>query len=330
MATANYGDITDGTAGVAAAVMLERGHPNIVIQQFGQMKPLKKGETKVKKFKRYEKLGVATTALTEGVTPSGSVPTTTDYEVTMTQYGDFLSLTDHIADFASDPVLREYSEMLGDQAAETMETLTFGVVKAGTSVIYANGSDRTDVNTPLTIGIQRKAVRTLERQLAKRISSKMSSTAAFNTESVRPAFIGLVHPDMRHIVEGLPGYKDTADYGTGDKMYSGEIGSVADVRYIMSTIFASFPDAGGTAGSMVSTSGTSADVYPVLYLGANAFANVPFKGPHAISPIVFNPGQISDSDPLGLRGHVGWKAYWAAVILNNAWLVRVEASATDL
>ena len=47
-----YGDITDGTAGVASATMLKRGQPLLCIQQFGQMKPLSKGETKVKKFKR--------------------------------------------------------------------------------------------------------------------------------------------------------------------------------------------------------------------------------------------------------------------------------------
>ena len=330
MAFTDYGDITDGTAGVAAANMLMRGHPNLVIQQFGQNKPLGRNQTKVMKFKRFEKLSPAITALTEGVTPVGSTPVTTDYEVTMQQYGDFLELTDQIADMASDPVLKEYSEMIGDQAAETVETVCFGVVKAGTNVIYANGAARASVNTTLTITLQRKAVRSLERQLATRISTRMSSSPSFNTESVRPAFIGLVHPDMRHIVEGLPGYKDTADYNGNDKLFPGEIGAVADVRYIMSTIFASFPDAGGAAGSMVSTTGTSADVYPVLYLGANAFANVPLKGSNAITPVVLNPGKISDSDKLGQRGHVGWKTYYAALITNDAWLVRAECAATDL
>jgi len=330
MASTVYGDITDGTAGVAAAIMLKRGQPFLNIQQFGQMKPLGKNETKVKKFKRYERLSPALTPLTEGVTPAGSTPVTTDYDATLQQYGDFLELTDVIADTGSDPTLQQYSEMIGEQAAETVETVCFGVVKAGTNVIYANGAARASVNTTLTINIQRKAVRSLERQLARRISRKLSSTPAFNTENVRPAFIGLVHPDMRHIVEGLPGYKDTADYGTGDKLFEGEIGSVADVRYIMSTIFASFPDAGGAAGSMVSTTGTSADVYPVLFLGMDAFANVPLKGANALTPMVLNPGKISDSDKLGQRGHVGWKTYYTAVILNDAWMVRAECAATDL
>lgn len=329
MGLVTYGDITDGTAGVAAAVMLKRGQPNLCIQQFGQMQPLGKNQTKVKKFKRYERLAAATTPLTEGVTPAGSSPTTTDYEATLAQYGDYLPLTDVIADTCSDPVLMQYSEMIGEQAALTVETIAFGVIKAGTNVAYANGSARTDVNTTLTLNLQRKAVRALERQLGMRISKKLSSTPAFNTENVRPAFIGLVHPDLRHVVEGLAGYKDVADYGT-QPTYEGEIGAVGDVRYIMSTVFEAWADGGGAKGSMVSTSGTSADVYPVIYLAADAFGVVPLKGASALTPMVLNPGKISDSDKLGQRGHVGWKTYFACVRLNEAWMYRVECAAPEL
>ena len=34
--------------------------------------------------------------------------------------------------------------------------------------------------------------------------------------------------------------------------------------------------------------------------------------------------------PLGQRGVVGWKTWHVAKILNNAWMVRIEAEATDL
>jgi N4-gp56 family major capsid protein len=68
----------------------------------------------------------------------------------------------------------------------------------------------------------------------------------------------------------------------------------------------------------------------VLFLGKDAFANVPLKGANAMTPMVLNPGKISDSDKLGQRGHVGWKTYYAAVILNDAWLIRAEVAALDL
>jgi N4-gp56 family major capsid protein len=81
---------------------------------------------------------------------------------------------------------------------------------------------------------------------------------------------------------------------------------------------------------MISTAGVKADVYPVLYLADNAFGVVPLKGASALTPMVLNPGKISDSDKLGQRGHVGWKTYFAAVMLNQAWCVRVECAAPEL
>jgi hypothetical protein len=38
-------------------------------------------------------------------------------------------------------------------------------------------------------------------------------------------------------------------------------------------VFAPFADAGGAKGAMRSTSGTSADVYPILYFGATPSAS---------------------------------------------------------
>ena len=47
----------------------------------------------------------------------------------------------------------------------------------------------------------------------------------------------------------------------------------------------------------------------------------------ALTPMVVNP-KPSDSDPLAQRGHVSWKAYENAVILNDFWMARLESAAT--
>lgn len=332
MALTTYGDITPAVAASAAVEILKRGQPYLVIQQFGQARPLDKNDTKAKKFRRYERLSAATTALTEGVTPAGSTPTVTDYTATLSQYGDYLELTDIIADTHTDPVLQEYTGMLAEQAALTVEKIAFGILKAGTSVYYANGSARTDVNTPLTLNTQRKVTRGFKRQYGMYLTSKMASTPSFNTESVLPSFIGLIHPDLENTVRGLEGFKDVVDYGSTTP-YESELGAVENVRYITSTVFESWADAGGAkAGSgttMVSTSGTSADVYPVIYLAKDAFGVVPLKGSKAITPMVLNP-QPRGGDPLGQRGSVGWKTLFTATILNQSWISRAEVAAVEL
>jgi N4-gp56 family major capsid protein len=93
------------------------------------------------------------------------------------------------------------------------------------------------------------------------------------------------------------------------------------------TIFEPFPDAGGAKGTMLSTSGVNADVYPILYLGRDAYGIVALKGVYAVTPMVVN-AKPSDSDPMAQRSHASWKTMQTAVILNDAWMLRVEVAAT--
>lgn len=326
-----YGDISPAVAGYVNPQFLMRALPYLVLEKYLDMKPLPSKSTKVQIFRRYEALAKALTPLVEGVTPQGKSMQKTDVQVTLQQYGDFVQLTDQIVDLHTDPVLQEYITITAEQAAQTLETLRYNVLKAGTNVFYANGTARTDVNTALTLTLQRKVTRAFKRQNVGYITSQTASTPNYGTVNVRAGYIGLIHPDNENDVRAMAGFKDAVDYGAKVPVDSFEIGAVEDVRYIRSTIFESFPDAGGNKGTMVSTTGVKADVYPVIYMGAHFAASTPLKGKGAITaPIVRNPGTISDSDKLGQRGHVGWKAYFGAIILNQLFGARVECGATEL
>lgn len=338
-----YGDISPRTAAYAVTQMLKRGMPYLCIEKFGQAYPIPKNNSTTAKFRRYYLSGstgaagdgnpasafyipLATTALVEGVTPSGSKLLNTDVSVTLAQYGDYIVWTDVIQDTHEDPVLAQATDILGEQSAQTVETLRYNVLKAGTNVFYNNGSARTDVNTAITLANQRKVTTGLLRQNARLITRVVGSTPAFRTEPVEAAFIGLVHPDLETDIRAMSGFIPVKQYGTTTP-YENEIGSVERVRYLSSTLFAPFADAGGAKGAMRSTTGTSADVYPVLYLAQDAFGIVPLKGANSLTPMVVNP-KPAPGDPLGQRGTVGWKTWQATVILNDAWMARLECAAT--
>ena len=321
-----YGDISPRTASHAAMELLTRANPLLVIEKFAQTKPLPARSTKSMVFRRYKALPLATTALTEGVTPAGQKLTKEDVTVNIEQYGDLVELSDVIMDTHEDDVLRETIALLGEQAANTLETLRFGVIKAGTNFILANGTARTDVNTALTIGLQRKATNSLKRQNAQRHTTMVGASPKYATEPVAPAYIGLCHVDLETTIRGFAGFVPVEKYGDAMAALPGEIGKVEDVRYLATTVFTPWADAGGAKGTMISTTGTSADVYPVIYLARDAFACVPFKGKNAVVPTVLNPGVPRGGDPLGQRGTVGWKTWHGAVILNDAWMVRVECA----
>lgn len=322
-----YGDISPRTAAHAVVKMLTRGVPYLVLEKFGQVYVMPNKSTKVAKFRRYNALALATTPLVEGVTPAGSKVTVTDVTATLEQYGDFVPFSDVIEDTHEDPFLQQVSDVLGEQAAQTMETIRWNIIKAGTNVFYANGSQRTDVNTPITLALQRKCTRALKRQNAAYITNVVASTPQFRSEPVEAAYIGLVHPDVENDIRNISGFIPTKQYGSTTP-WANEIGAVEDVRYLRSTIFTAFADGGGAKGSMISTTGTNADVYPVLYVAKDAYGLVPLKGKDSMSIMVVNPKPAA-GDPLGQRGTAGWKMMHTAVILNDLWLVRAEVAATN-
>ena len=339
-----YGDITPRQAAFSMARLLKRALPLLVIERFAQTYVLPEHNTQTAKFRRYFLEGgtgsysgnagnfsipTAITPLTEGVTPAGRKMASKDYTVQLQQYGDWIGFTDVIMDTHEDmpQLLSELSDLLGESAALTMEKLRFNVLKAGTNVYYANGVARNAVNTKLTLGLQRRITRAFKRQNANTITNVLKSTPAYGTQAVEASFIALVHPDLENDIRSIDGFINTKNYASVSPM-EGEIGAIEDVRYIRSTVFEPWADAGGAAGGTVlSTTGTNADVYPILYLARDAFGLVPLRGPKAITPQVVNP-KASETDPLGQRGIASWKAWSATVILQDAFLIRAEVAAS--
>ena len=333
MAQTNYGDISPRTAAYAEKELLKRALPFLVLEKFGQAKPLPAHSSKTIIFRRYTALDNTPTTLTEGVTPGSTTMTSTDVPCNLSQYGSMITISDIVLDTHEDNVLNEAIDLLGEQAAQMIERMRYGVLRAGTNVIYAgSATTRGTVVLPINLATQRRVVKQLKRQNAEQITRVVKSTAAFLTESVAKAFIGLMHPDVEPDIRNMVGadgksvFLPVERYGSMSP-YENELGKVEDVRYLSSTIFTPFADAGGAKGLMVSTSGTSADVYPILYVASNAYAIVALKGMFALTPMVTNP-KPSDSDPLAQRGRVAWKAMQGAVILNDQFLVRCEVAVT--
>jgi N4-gp56 family major capsid protein len=319
------------------------------IEKFGQTYPLPTNSTQTAKFRRYFLSGatgsagsgnvanpfyipVATTALVEGVTPVGNKLANQDYTATLGQYGDFITISDVIMDTHTDEILAQATDILGESAAVTVETLRFNVLKAGTNVFYANKvGGRTLIAAAISLADIRRVATGLNRQNARKISSVVASSADFNTKSVEAAYFAICHPDLESDIRNLTGFKAVADYGPHTTPFEGEIGSVEQVRFLTSTVFAPWADAASAGGASTTTYRSTAasypDVYPVLFFGRDAFGIVPLKGKSSMTPMVVNPKPAA-GDPLAQRGTVGWKLYTTTVILQDAWMARLEVLAS--
>lgn len=326
-------DISQRTAAYAEKTMLEHAEPILVLEKFAQTKPLPRNTADNVKFRRPIPYNVSTSQLVEGVTP---VPKQLQYEdvsVTLGQYGDVIEITDKVHDLSEDPVLRDASMLAGEQAAETKELILWGALKAGTNVAYSGTGTptaRTAVNDTITLNLVRNAIRNLKAQRAKPITTMLSASPKYATEAVAPSFIAFAHTDVEQDIRDLDGFTPVERYGTFSPLCDQECGKVEQVRFILSAVLEPFAGAGsGTANGMVVT-GSNVDVYPVVIVSKNSYGTVALKGANSMSPRVVNPDRIDKSDILGQRGYVGWKMYFAALVLNEAWLQRIEVGVTDL
>lgn len=300
--------------------LLERLLPLLVFTKFGQVKdiPAKSGSNTIK-FRKYASLAVATTALTEGTTPAGSQLSVTDITADVLQYGDFITLTDVVSYESIDPVLTETAQVLGEQAALTLDTLAREVVNAGTTVQYAdNRASRALILASSLISANeiREAVATLAGNNAKKLTRIVNPATGFNTTPINAAYVAIVGPKTVYTLKGLTGFVPVQAYPNQGDVMDGEVGALDDVRFISSSQSKSW--AAATASAAV-------DVHATLILGQNAYGITRISG-QAMKNIVKPLGSGGTADPLDQRTTSGWKATFVAKILDDDAMLRLEHS----
>jgi N4-gp56 family major capsid protein len=326
-----YGDISPRVGIYAHEQMLAHAEPIIVLQKMGAVKPVPKNKGENVKFRRPKPWAVGVTPLQEGVTPSATAIQYEDVSVVLNEFGAYVEITDKIQDLHEDPVLNDQMMLAGENAAETLEVVLYNVLKGGTSVKYAGGTDRASVASKLTLPFQQEAVRNLHGNRAKKITSILSPSTNISTKPVEASFVAFAHTDLETDIRAMSGFTPVAQYGSRQPLCPEELGTVENVRYVLSPLFVSWPDVGVAVGTTgLKTSGTKIDVYPVLYVGKEAFGSTPLKGMSSSEIKVLRPGEARGGDPLGQRGSVGWKAWFQGVRLNEAWMRRVEVGVTAL
>ncbi len=313
---------------------LERAVPHLIARKFGQVKFLKEKSGDTIKFRRYNALAPATTPLTEGVVPDALAASVTDVTATLQQYGAVVKVTDKITLMSVDNTLTELMEVLGEQAGQTLDIVTYNVLLSGTNVIYAGGVNaRSSVKDTITTADLELAIRALKRQNAPKISQVIKASTGFNTYPIRPAYVGICHPDVARDIEKLEGFIPVANYASYQAILDeGEFGAWKDIRFLESTLVPKFAGAGAsiTTEDVIATN-SKADVYPVLVFGANAYGCIYFGNKDDVELIIKTAegDKYDRSDPLNQISTVGWKTFYAAAILNDAWLVRIETAATN-
>lgn len=330
---------------MAEREMLKHAMPIKVLSTFGTQKQIPQNKTDTVVFRRALPIDAGTNGapnitasnylLQEGVTPGSRTISYQDVQVTLQQYGVLMKLSSKAEAMYEDDIPGDMVKLVGEHMASIEELISYGVVRGGTNVVFANGTQRSAVNTAITLNKLRQSARQLESAHAQLVTEKLAASVNFNTSAIEPGYLVFIHTDMEADFRNLTNFVPVARYGSQKPVHEREVGTVERFRIITSPYFRPFLSAGGTitAGTFLSnggTSGTTADVYPVMVVAQEAWGQVALKGMNAIQPIYLPAKQITHANPMGQFGYVGANFYKNAVRLNENWMVRIECACSAL
>ena len=204
--------------------LLENMKPEMVHNRDAQKRTLPEHNGKTVKFRRFTPFAAITEPLAEGVTPAGQTLTETAFTAMVKPYGGHVELTDEINFYLLDNMHQETAELLGDQAALSLDTISRNALNAGMNVQYANSKTSRGAlasTDKLTFAEIKTAVRNLKRKNVKPFADGF--------------YHAIVHPDVVHDLTADTMWVDVAKYQDKVKTERYELGTIYKVKFFEST-----------------------------------------------------------------------------------------------
>lgn len=316
----------------------------------------KNGSTASVKWERIENLAVATTTLSEitGATSaffgrSTVLPTISTVSTAIAKKGNAILLTEEIDLMQMNTRAMGFMDTLGENAGASLNTLMEAVYATFTNVRYSNaaaggGTADTNVTGAISLGDIKFAVNQLDRQSAMKFTTPGYGSTNVGSSPVRPSYYGICHPDVEQDIRGLVGFIDVVSYGGYTETIPFEFGAVGGVRFCTTEIIPISTGAGTTtAAGMRGSTVILNDVYSTYIYGKEAIGSVGLgksfsadsttgydpKKPNGVELIYKPMGQVG-TDLFNEVASLAWKAWWAGVVLNANWGVKIRSTASDL
>ena len=211
--------------------LIELATPNLVHDQFGQKRKVPKNGGRSVEFRCFSTLPKATSALTEGVTPSGNKLNVKAIVCTPEQYGDYIELSDVFELTSVDNTIVEATRKLADQAGRTLDTIVRNELNGGTNVMYCPYIDGNGDEAEVT---RRGELRRGATLTVKQIYKAAAELKAMNAPKFDGYYVGIIHPYVAYDLMQNAGdaWKNVGEYSTPDGRFVGEIGAVGGVRFV--------------------------------------------------------------------------------------------------
>lgn len=337
--SSTYGGSATGpgnrTNTVAIAELLERARADDIFVPVVDMKPVPENKAETVTWRRMVNDAVSTSTITEGVNPDWQSISYEDVSGTFEERVEIYAVTSRARRLSEDDHVKNSVDQLKDKVLRIRNAVGWSKWTAGTTVLYNDPahSARTDVNGPITLGILQEAIRLLDDAKGEYFT-EVDDGGLFNgTVPLEPAYMALSHTNILPDLRRVPGWTTCAEYGSAKPVSKHEKGAVENTRFLLSPELTPFADAGAAVSglNLKSTSGTDADVYPILVCAKHALGCGDLKGDSddgwgGVDVQILDKADKSDAANLNTLAVAHW---WdLQLILNDTWVVRIEVAAT--
>lgn len=257
----------------------------------------------------------------EGVTPTPDSLSSEEVSCVMQQFGCLYGYSDKVAKLHSEDIPPQMVKQVADRVAMVNEMICYGVIRGSTNTFFGgDGTTIGTVNGPITLNFIRRIVRSLEANGAEPVNQMLGAGPDYATSPVEGGYFAYCHTNLSPDIRDLPGFTKAVEYASG-KPLPYELGAVENVRFITSPHLPELQNAGAsiTGTGLTSTTGSVADVYPLIVMGDNFYSQITVRGLDSIEPTILDVGRKEKADPLGQRGYVGTSWWKQAMIENQGW-----------
>ena len=273
------GDLTefDGTNSLASlnktyfdTTLLDNARDKLFITQLGKRQALPANHGRTIEFRRFKTLG-RVSQLTEGVIPTGKKMSQVAITCTLTQWGDYVAISDLEDVHAIDDVKTAAVEELGAAAGLTNEILVRNELLNGTQIIFADAYNGTTyVSTPTSKAALLTAMGDYTCYLTPKLINKGTTMMKKSCKGLKYSgsyYVAVIHPDVSEDLRNDPAWIDAHKYAAVEEIFTGEIGRMHGVRFIETDL-----------APVIKEDGDSLATYKTIMLAKDAFAVIDAEG----------------------------------------------------
>ena len=294
--------------------LLDNARDKLFFAQLGKKQSLPANHGRTVEFRRFKTLG-RVHQLTEGVIPTGRKMSQVAITCSLTQWGDYVAISDLQDTHSIDDVKTAAVEELGAAAGLTMDLLTRNELLNGTQILFAdayNGSSYVSTPTSKAALITAAHTNSYQCYLTPRVINKATTMIKKSCKGLKYSgayYVMVIHPDTTEDLRNDPQWIEAHKYAAVEEIFTGEIGRMHGVRFIESD-----------NAPVIKEDSDDCATYKSIMLAKDAFAVIDVEG-GGMETIIKSKKEVGG--PLEQFGTVGTKFEHSAKILYQERMVTV-------